>query len=420
VWLTLAASRNVRAPADALRELLDLGRSDTGLRHRILSVGGARAAWLAGFNEDWSYAAAAADDDTLASTWENGTGAARVAALEQLRRVDPQRALATLESSWAKEASSDRAAFIGVLVNGLSMADEPFLERALDDKRKEVRQRAASLLARLAGSALVSRLTTRARSLVSLGREGLLRRLQLEVTPPTEADAALLRDGIEPKPPAGSGIGERAWWLAQLIAAVPPATWSDAWSVEPSVLLGLAASHEWREPLIAGWLTATERHRDPKWAAAVWEHEPASRVDARWGAPSPERVFTTVMPPTDVDTALRQAIGAGHDTLRQRQPVLNAIIEWTHEWSDPLARAVALRLKRYAGTDKLVLAGEFGLRALLERAALAVPVSAVDAFTDGWPDPADAPTRTMAIDRLASVLRFRNDLHLAFSEESAS
>ena len=417
VWLTLAAKANVRAPAETLRELLDLGRSDASLRPLVLIVGGTRAAWLARFNDDWSYASAAGGAETLTSTWETGTGAARVVALEQLRRLDADRARATLESTWARESPGDRALFVGALSHGLAMADEPFLERALDDKRKEVRQRAASLLVRLAGSALVARMTTRAMRLVSLGKATLLQRRQLDVELPAEADAALMRDGLDPKPPAGSGIGERAWWLAQIIAAVPPAVWSTTWSIEPGALLEVAKEHEWREPLIAGWLTAAERHRDSAWARALWEHEQTTRAGSRWGAPSPERVFTSVVAPAEVDEALRRSIGAGHDTLRQNQPVLNAIIEWTHEWSDPLARAVAQRLKRYAGTDKVVLAGEFGLRALLERAALAVPVSAIDAFTDGWPDQAEALTWATATDRLASILRFRSDLHLAFSEE---
>ena len=419
VWLTLATNRDVRAPAESLRELLDVGRRDPALHQLIVKVGGTRAAWLSSFNGDWSYAAGGASTEVLAAIWDTGTGAARVAALEQLRRLDHERARAMLESSWAQESPADRAAFVGALMHGLDATDEPFLERALDDRRKEVRQRAATLLARLPASALVARMTARAMALVSLGRGGLLRRPQIDVTLPSDVDAALVRDGVDAKPPAGPGIGERAWWLAQLIAAVPPVAWTSAWSLSPSAVLALVEDHEWREPLMAGWLTATERHRDAEWAAALWAHDKSSRIGSRWGAPSPERVFTSVVAPDVVDVELRQSIGAGHDVFRQSQSVLNAIIEWPHEWSDALARAVALRLKQHAGADKVALAGEFGLRALLERAALAVPISAIDAFTDGWPPQDEAPTWTPAVDRLASVLRFRNDLHLAFSEESA-
>ena len=225
--------------------------------------------------------------------------------------------------------------------------------------------------------------------------------------------------GVEPKPPPG--IGERAWWLAQIVAAVPPSTRTAASSLEPRAALRAAEGHEWQEPLVAGWLTATERHRDTAWAHAFWENEPVARIAPQWNAPPAERVFTTVVSPEHVDAELRKAIGAGRDVLRANHPVLSALVEWPREWSEALARAVAHRLKEYVGYDQIQLAGEFGLRALLERCAQAVPVSAVDAFTDGWPDQSDAwPSWAPSVDALASALRFRTDLHLAFNEDLPS
>jgi hypothetical protein len=96
-----------------------------------------------------------------------------------------------------------------------------------------------------------------------------------------------------------------------------------------------------------------------------------------------------------------------------------ALLRWPNDWSDALARAVAKRLKTYAGSDGVSFTGEFSMRALLERCAHAVPVSAAHAFLDGWPEPSDVwPTWASAVDTLSSVLRFRIDLHLAFNEDS--
>jgi hypothetical protein len=417
-WLSHATRHGVRAPADTLCDLLELGRREPALRSMILAAGGTRATWLAAANPDWSYASAGESADSLVTTWETGAGPARLVALQQLRALDAERARAMLESSWAQESPAERGGFVAALARGLSPADEPFLERALDDRRKEVRQGAAGLLARLPTSALVARMTVRAREHMSLGKTGLLKRVRMDITLPAAADDALVRDGVEPKPPPGTGIGERAWWLGQIIAAVPPSSWTSAWSMEPVTLLRVAEGHEWREPLVAGWLIATERHRDAAWADALWENERIARVGAGWRAPSPEHVFTTVLPSDRVDGALRRSIGAGRDTLRSNHAVLNAILEWPHEWSDALARAVALRLQQYA-RDGMALAGEFGVRALLERSGHAVPVSAIVAFTSGWPEQSDVwPTWAPTIDALTSVLRFRNDLHLAFTEES--
>jgi hypothetical protein len=282
-----------------------------------------------------------------------------------------------------------------------------------------VRQHAASLLARLPTSALVGRMAERARALVTLGKSTLLKRLRVDVTLPAAADAALVRDGVEPRPP--TGVGERAWWLAQILAAVPPSTWTAGGSPDAGAVLRAVEEHEWREPLVAGWLIATERHRDAAWAEALWAHERVARIPQTWGAPPPERVFTAIVSTERVDTDLRRSIGGGRDVLRGGHAVLAALLEWPNEWSDALARSVAQRLKDYA-SDGMPLAGEFGVRALLERSAHAVPTSAIGAFVDGWPEQDSDAWRTWAptIDALASVLRFRHDLHLAFNQESVT
>jgi hypothetical protein len=306
-----------------------------------------------------------------------------------------------------------------MFAHGLSPADEPFLERALDDRRKEVRQAAAALLGRLVSSALMGRMVDRARQLVTLGKSAILQRPRLDVTPPDEADASMVRDGVNPKPPTGTGVGEKAWLLTQIIGAVPPSTWSAAWSIEPDKLIRAADGHEWREPMIAGWLIATERFHDATWARALWDNEAVARIEPKWGAPPLEHAFTRAASAEVVDAELRREVSARHDALRGAHRVVIALLGWPNEWSDALARALAKRLKDYAGADRVSFTGEFGMRALLERCAHAVPVSAADAFLDGWPEQSDVwSTWASAVDTLSSVLRFRIDLHLAFNEES--
>jgi hypothetical protein len=418
-WLTLAARHDVRAPADTLPLMLDVARRDPVLRPLVRATGGTRATWLAALNDDWVFAISGDSPDALAAAWETGSGVARMEALQRLRQLDPERARTLLETSWAQEDPSDRAGFVAILGMGLSLADEPFLERALDDRRKEVRQQAAGLLARLRSSALVERMVERAMRLVTLGRSSVLQRPRIDVVPPAEADVAMVRDGVNPKPPAGTGVGEKAWWLAQIIGSVPPSAWTEAWSIEPEKLVRAAGGHEWREPLAAGWLTATERFRDAAWARALWDNESVARIEPKWGAPPLEHVFTRAASAEHVDAALRQEIGAGQGALRGAHRVLIAILGWPNEWSDALARAVAKRLKEYTGQDRVTFTGELGLRALLERCGHAVPLSAADAFLDGWPEQSDVwPTWAAAVDALVSVLRFRNDLHLAFTGES--
>ena len=418
-WLMLATRHDVRAPADTLPAMLDLAGKDPKLRALVRAAGGTRATWLAALNEDWAFAISGENPDALATIWETGTGMARMEALQWLRQLDPGRARTLLEASWAQEDPDNRVFFLAMLALGLNLADEPFLERALDDRRKEVRQQAAGLLVRLPSSALSTRMVERARQLVTLGKSAILQRPRIDVTPPDEADASMVRDGVNPKPPAGTGLGEKAWVLAQIIGGVPPATWSAAWSTEPAKLIRAADGHEWREPLMAGWLIATERFRDATWARALWDNEGIARIEPKWGAPPLEHVFTRAASADVVDAELRREVDARPDALRGAHRVTVALLRWPNDWSDALADAVAKRLKIYAGSGGVSFTGEFSMRALLERCAHAVPVSAAHAFLDGWPEQSDVwPTWASAVDRLSSVLRFRIDLHLAFNEDS--
>jgi hypothetical protein len=72
----------------------------------------------------------------------------------------------------------------------------------------------------------------------------------------------MARDGIVARPPAG--VGERAWWLRQLLAATPLATWVDAFHQPPARLVELA------EPAVRqAWAVAAARQGDESWAGAL-------------------------------------------------------------------------------------------------------------------------------------------------------
>src|SRR5262249_3150418 len=155
----------------------------------------------------------------------------------------PLNARELLASTWQQEPPEDRAAFLASLEVGLSMDDEPFLESTLDDRRQTVRQKAAELLARLPDSRLVGRMIERLTPLLTVpaGQSGLwpsLRRqrsLHLAVGLPEACDEAMVRDGVDPRPHAQHG--ERAGWLVQMLAIVPPSTWCRTWDATPAEIV---------------------------------------------------------------------------------------------------------------------------------------------------------------------------------------
>ncbi len=250
-WLGRVAGAGLLVPPDRLPALLHAATVDHRVRALTIDVAGERGRWLAGLNPAWAWAAG---DEVVAATWATGSREARRLLLSRLRATEPAPARELLASTWATETPVDRAAFVALLGSGLSVDDEPFLEAALDDRRKEVRQAAAGLLARLPHSRLAARMAERSRPLVQEGRL------------PEHVDAGMVRDGIVAKPPAG--VGQRAWWFHQLVAATPLATWpAAAQTVEKA-----------DTALRQAWAAAAALQGDGEWAGALLDagvEEPA-------------------------------------------------------------------------------------------------------------------------------------------------
>jgi hypothetical protein len=263
-WIEACAAAGQKASDLDIPRLLDLGRAQPHMREPIRRIIGARGGWLATQQDAWAWATAPAS----AGDWSTSTGQERLALVRQIRRADPAAARHLIESTWSDDAPADRAAFLGVLKDGLTLADEPLLERALDDRRKEVRQIALDLCRALPGAALAQRCHERLARCWTWSRPLIAQRLT--ITPPTAYDKSWARDGIDAKPP--TGIGERAWWLQQLVSAVPVAHWTDAWDCTPAEAIAALAKTDWEEPFIQGLIASSYAQPDARWIAALMTH----------------------------------------------------------------------------------------------------------------------------------------------------
>jgi hypothetical protein len=217
-WLTAAAARGGVVPPVILPDLLEAGRRNTSVRAEVARVAGRRGAWLAGQRTEWRWLLNEAAP-AVAGDWTTATTTERLGHLTALRASDPDRARELLESTWDEESSENRARFLATFGSGLSLSDESLLERALDDRRKEVREAALDLLRHLPGAALAERMAARARKAVRFDGSG-----RLIIEPPTELDHDLRRDGVGATPVRGVGVG--AWLLEEIVAGTPLETWT--------------------------------------------------------------------------------------------------------------------------------------------------------------------------------------------------
>ena len=272
--LRLTAQAGIRFPFDLLNTLLHANRDST-LHEQVLPVLGARGIWLAKHLEHGAWVGGSSLDENV---WELGTPAQRRDYLASLRESNPPLALEKLMAVWAQEPAKVRSELIDTLEIKLSMQDEDFLENALDDKGKDVRERAAKLLTKLPESRLMERMKTRVTPLLSFTPEGKAGMLglkkgtpaKLEVTLPETCDKAMQRDGIEAKAPSWKKIGEKAYWLQQMLSITPLAHWEKILNATPQELVTATNKHEYQKLMLEAWRDSLRKYRyNLKWADAL-------------------------------------------------------------------------------------------------------------------------------------------------------
>jgi hypothetical protein len=383
-WLEAAAERGGHVPPVALPDLLDAGRRNSIVRPALARVAGRRGTWLAARRSDWRWLR----DEALPGSpadWETGSSGERLGLLTALRETDPARGRELLESTWAQDSSDDRTRFVAALATGLTIGDDAFLERALDDRRKEVREAALELLRRLPGSALGARMAERARAAVRFERPD-----RLTVTPPAELDAALRRDGVAATPARGLGVS--AWLLEEVLTGTPLSTWAD-----PATMLRLARHNDWETALLHGWAKAAVAQDDAAWASVLLsEVSAALRESVRWD-------LHLVLPPSELGRLAAEA-------LRKEDPMAHRLLaihpgNWPEELSVAVLETIAHRARNDRHTWQL---GE-----LCRAAALAMPPEYADMVArlalQLDQEPATS-ARVRPIADLARALAFRQDM----------
>lgn len=306
--LLLLHARGWRLPATLLPAALDAGRRNTTLRPALLPVLGTRGQWLATQSSDWRYAAPSAPpgaDTTPAPTdtdWHTGTLVQRQAWLHAARQRQPAQARAALAQALPDLPATERAALLPALALQLGPDDQALLTQLLQDRSRDVRQTAASLLSTLPDSPHAQAMCQRMAALLpapAAGTDtpasgGLLGRalsalghaasqsaghwlqpnsLQAPQAPQPDWKASQ----IEAQRPKHETLGERAWWLYQIVRQTPLHWWHQHTGAHASALLQWAHQTDWADALTRGWLDALHAH------AAVTPIDPTAHT----AAPSP-------------------------------------------------------------------------------------------------------------------------------------
>ena len=260
-----------RLPYALLVDALHQGRQSVELRQWLTPVLGERGRWLAAQNPQWAYAHGVQETADAEQIWQEGSLEQRVALLLQQRATDPAGARARLEASLKELGARERAPMVQSLARGLSADDEALLEKLLGDRSKEVRESAASLLARLPHSPHSQRMGAALQAMLSQDAQG-----EWQIEPPQEGHKDWERDGVTLQPPAYIK-GHRAWWLQQLVELTPLDFWHQQLNKTPEQLWEWSRRSDWKSALRQGWIAALRAQRDVRWLPLIQSMESDSR-----------------------------------------------------------------------------------------------------------------------------------------------
>lgn len=258
---------------------LAMETTDREIRQLLQPLLGERGRWLSMFNPRWHWVnegvVAITSDDRVAlrRAWEEGKLAQRSLALTVMRQTDAAEGRRWLEETIPQEKADARAQFLECLHHGLSLDDEPLLEKLLLDRSEGVRQLAAELLQQLPASRLSERMKQRAEGMLQFRKTVL--GAKVSCTPPEELPLDWQADGIPARVQAGKG--KKAIWVEKLFSVVPVTHWSKHFQTTPEKLLAAVAGDEFAQELVQGWTRALQVYPDTtaemlQWTHALWGH----------------------------------------------------------------------------------------------------------------------------------------------------
>ncbi len=400
-WLhAIAAAKEVLLP-ELLPELLNYCSKRGVLQPYLLPVLGTRGQWLAPLNSDWQYAQQL--DIKQQEAFFYGDRAARLQYLRQLAQQQPEAALELVQQVWAEEGHDLRAAFLTVFIPLAPLEKAlPFWEKAAQDSRQAVRQQAIHLLQRFPTSSLIERLQEQLGTWVQLSKEAPTPTIEL----PEGVTSALRHDGIVEQPNWVANQGLRANILAQVIAVVPPQWWTTHYPWSREQWIRWAKENEWATVFMTGWAKAAQTFEAADWLLDCQEWFFTKSLRHEISAASFEFLYDNL--PNELFQQLAdQAIALeGQRPFTDHHPLFTLLLVEGQAWSKSFSEAVLRRIQLTIERESYVF--HWTLKAVLKRAAYAIPAEAEAVVQQGWPTESAAwPSWQKEVQQLQSLLQFR-------------
>ncbi|MFK8079952.1 MAG: DUF5691 domain-containing protein [Granulosicoccus sp.] len=263
-WINVTRAHDYLAPPRLLPLLLDFGQSHIDMRLPIADIVGNRGQWLARQMKKWSWLDGNPNQTVNDEWWNTGTPAQRELWFNHYLISDPQRAADAIIQAWTSESADAREAFVKLASLHPDPVHEHWLERALSERRQSVRQLATSALMAMPDAGFRQRSLQRAAMIVELSHS-LLKGQKISVNPPKAFDPQWVQDGIREKPP--SGIGPKAFWIIQILSALPLQDWITI--LNHNKPFSLKIDPDWSDTILTAWQRSARQHSGTRGLASL-------------------------------------------------------------------------------------------------------------------------------------------------------
>ena len=395
-------------PPELLPELLEKSRSDKTLWHKLKNAIGERGNWLIVQNEDWHFLIDKSDH----VAWEDGTKSERLLLLNSLRKTQPNEALENIESSWGEDDWKHRVEYLKILEYNLSLADEPFLEKCLDEKRKDLRRTAAGLLEKIEGSKLQKRMRERLRDCINLkSRSFKKEKTEIEIELPESCDHGMLRDGIDPKKKWLKG-GLKASYFAQMFIVLPPSDWERFFEKKTNEVLDIFIRSEWSELLLQASIVSAVRHQDENWMKEICHIYFNKYDDNRWENLD-VNLLLEKLPENIFNQFAIQELKDFNSTLENSEPLAHLLQFNLNSWDKNLTLLLMKNLRHLISQNIDYGWNMIHYSNILNRAAYGIDPKLFEVLNKSWTNDESYWTNWgKEIDKFLRVLKFRRDMQM--------
>jgi len=398
-------------PPELLPELLEKCRSDKTLWQKLKNAIGERGNWLIEQNEDWHFLIG----KTNQVNWEDGTKDERLALLNHLRKTQPDEALENIESTWAEDDWQHQVEYLKTLEHNLSLADEPFLEKCLDEKRKDLRRTAAILLEKIEGSELRKRMWERLKNCINI-KSRTAKKEKLEIELPETCDDKMLRDGIDPRKKWSKG-GLKASYFAQMFIIVPPSKWevffdptSQGERKKAKEVLEIFIRSEWAELLVQASIESAVRHNDENWMEAIGHFCFKNHDKNRWEGLDVKALLEK-LPEHLFNQFAIQELKDSKNVLENNEPFTQLLQLNESTWDKNLTLLLMKNLRYLISQNINYGWNMIHYRNMLDRAAYRSDPELFEILNNSWANDESYWTNWgKEIDNFLRVLKFRRDV----------